>query len=258
MSGFVVHRLGIALCLAVAALCILSAVTARIRGRAVRRRTRALLGAPASPRGPVLGAGVRGALAVWAGPAGALLAGWLLIGGVTGLVAGVLAALGVRRWQARVRPPVGVDPREAERQLPFAADLLAACLAAGAGPVEAAEVVGESLGGPVGERLARAGAELRLGGEPGAGWGRLAQIPGARELAECLERAAWTGAPAAEPVSRLASALREDRARRAGARAQRAAVLVTAPVGLCFLPAFLAIGVAPVVIGMASGLLSNT
>lgn len=64
------------------------------------------------------------------------------------------------------------------------------------------------------------------------------------------------GAPAAEPVSRLASTLRADRARLAGARAQRAAVLVTAPVGLCFLPAFLALGVAPVVIGMASGLLS--
>lgn len=200
--------------------------------------------------------------AVWwppgAGLAGALLAGWVLIGGVAGVAVGVVAALGARQWQGRARPAAGVDLREAERQLPFAADLLAACLAAGAGPVEAAEVVGESLGGPVGERLARAGAELRLGGEPGAAWGRLAEIPGARALAECLERAARTGAPAAEPVSRLASALREDRTRQAGARAQRAAVLVTAPVGLCFLPAFLAIGVAPVVIGMASALLTNT
>jgi hypothetical protein len=31
--------------------------------------------------------------------------------------------------------------------------------------------------------------------------------------------------------------------------------MVTAPVGLCFLPAFLAIGVLPVVIGLAGGLL---
>nr|WP_237545954.1 type II secretion system F family protein [Streptomyces sp. SID1046] len=235
-----------------------SAVTARVRTRAAARRTTALLGAGPRPRGPVLGSALKDAVAVWAGPAGALLAGWVLVGGVTGVVVGGLVAFGVRRWRARVRPPAGMDPREAERQLPFAADLLAACLAAGAGPVEAAEVVGESLGGPVGDRLARAGAELRLGGEPGAGWGRLAEIPGARALADCLERAARTGAPAAEGVSRLASGLREDRARTAGARAQRAAVLVTAPVGLCFLPAFLAIGVAPVVIGMASGLLSHT
>ncbi|WP_329383394.1 type II secretion system F family protein [Streptomyces sp. NBC_01351] len=257
MGGFVVHRLGMTLCLAVAALCVASAVVARVRARAARRRIAVLLGAEAGAGRPALPFGMRDVVAGWAGPCGALLAGWVLVGGVSGVVVGALAAFGVRRWRVRARPPAGVDQREAERQLPFAADLLAACLAAGAGPVEAAEVVGESLGGPLGERLARAGAELRLGGEPGAGWGRLAEIPGARPLADCLERAARTGAPAAEPVSRLASHLRADRSRQAGARGQRAAVLVTAPVGLCFLPAFLAIGVAPVVIGMASGLLSN-
>ncbi|MGP3686974.1 type II secretion system F family protein [Streptomyces sp. IBSNAI002] len=257
MGGFAIHRLGTALCLT-AALCTALALAAAVRERRARRRLGLLLGVRPRRREPVWRARTHGAVAGWAGPAGALLSGWVLVGGMAGMVVGALAALGVRRWQGRARPTAGVDPREAERQLAFAADLLAACLAAGAGPVEAAEVVGESLGGPVGERLARAGAELRLGGEPGAAWGRLAEIPGARALAECLERAARTGAPAAEPVSRLASALREDRTRQAGARAQKAAVLVTAPVGLCFLPAFLAIGVAPVVIGMASGLLSNT
>ncbi|MCY0943596.1 type II secretion system F family protein [Streptomyces antarcticus] len=258
MAAAAVHRLGTALCLVPVAVCVVSALTARVRARAVRRRMAALLGAEPTRRTPVSRSRLRGLGAAWAGPAGALLAAWVLIGGIWGPAAGVLVAVGVWRWQARAQAPVGLEPGVAERQLPMAADLLAACLAAGAGPVEAAEVVGESLGGPVGEALARSGAELRLGGEPGSAWGRLAGIPGARPLAECLERAARTGAPAAEPVSRIASGLREDRARCAGARAQRAAVLVTAPVGLCFLPAFLAIGVAPVVIGMASGLLSGT
>ncbi|MGW6704386.1 type II secretion system F family protein [Streptomyces sp. NPDC054956] len=257
MDGFAIHRLGMALCFA-AALCTASAVAARFRDRAARRRLTALLALEQARRRPLFAPRLRGAVAPWAGPAGALVAAWVLIGGLTGAAAGCAAAFGVHRWLARPRPAAGADPAEIERQLPFAADLLAACLAAGAGPVDAAEVVGESLGGPVGERLALAGAELRLGGEPGAAWGRLAEIPGARALAECLERSARTGAPAAEPVSRLAVALRADRTRRAGAGAQRAAVLVTAPVGLCFLPAFLAIGVAPVVIGMASGLLSGT
>ncbi|MER5772951.1 type II secretion system F family protein [Streptomyces sp. NPDC002039] len=247
-----------ALCLAVAVLCMGSAAASGIRRRKTRRRIGALLRVRVVRRGPLVGPRARERFVTWAWPAGALVAGWVLVGGVTGVLVGCGAAYAVRRLRARAAPPVGADPREVERQLPFAADLLAACLAAGAGPVEAAEVVGESLGGPVGERLALAGAELRLGGEPGVGWGRLAEIPGARELAECLERAARTGAPAAEPVSRLASALRADRARQAMTRAQRAAVLVTAPVGLCFLPAFLVVGVAPVVIGMASGLLSGT
>ncbi|MFD8981116.1 type II secretion system F family protein [Streptomyces sp. NPDC059564] len=260
MGGPVVHRLGMALCLAVMAWCLVSGCAARLRRRAARRRLAELFPVRRAREGPAWRPRVRAALLAWAGPAGALLAGWLLVGGVPGVLIGCGAAFGAWRVLARSRsrPSAGFDPREAERQLPFAADLLAACLAAGAGPVEAAEVVGESLGGPVGERLALAGAELRLGGEPGAAWGRLARIPGARGLAECLERAARTGAPAAEPVSRLAAALRAERSRQAGARAQRAAVLVTAPVGLCFLPAFLAVGVAPVVIGMASGLLSGS
>ncbi|MEU9797394.1 type II secretion system F family protein [Streptomyces sp. NPDC051000] len=258
MGGAWVHRLGMASCLAMAVLCMGSAVASGMRRRATRRRIGALLRVRAVRRGPPFGPLARARVITWSWPAGALLAGWVLVGGVTGVLVGCGAAFGVWRLRARVGPSVGWDSREAERQLPFAADLLAACLAAGAGPVEAAEVVGESLGGPVGERLALAGAELRLGGEPGAGWGRLAELPGARSLAECLERAARTGAPAAEPVSRLASTLRADRARQATTRAQRAAVLITAPVGLCFLPAFLVVGVAPVVIGMASGLLSGT
>ncbi|MEV6954984.1 type II secretion system F family protein [Streptomyces sp. NPDC051183] len=258
MGGFTVHRLGTALCLAAVVLCVATAWAGRARERVARRRVCALLATQPARKRVVFGPRIRAAAAAWAGPAGALAAGWVLIGGFAGVAVGCAAAFGVRWWSGRPRPPAGVDPKEAEHQLPFAADLLAACLAAGAGPVEAAEVVGESLGGPVGERLSLAGAELRLGGEPGAAWGRLAEMPGARALAECLERSARTGAPAAEPVSRLAGALRADRTRLAGARAQRAAVLVTAPVGLCFLPAFLAIGVAPVVIGMASGLLSNT
>ncbi|NED32958.1 hypothetical protein G3I64_10135, partial [Streptomyces sp. SID8499] len=57
------------------------------------------------------------------------------------------------------------------------------------------------------------------------------------------------------PVARLAADVRAERSRTATARARRAAVLVTGPVGLCFLPAFVAVGVLPVVIGLAGGAL---
>ncbi|OEJ95125.1 type II secretion system F family protein [Streptomyces thermolilacinus] len=189
----------------------------------------------------------------WGGPAAATITGWVLFGGVVGCAAGAVGAYALRKWQRRPRPAVA--DAEAAARLPLAADLLAACLAAGAGPREAAEAVGRSIGGPLGERLHRTAAELALGGDPGEAWGRLGDIPGARQLARCLERAAASGAPAAGPVSRLAAGLRADRARAATARAQRAHVMITAPVGLCFLPAFLAVGVAPVVIGLAGQLL---
>ncbi|MFJ1750962.1 type II secretion system F family protein [Streptomyces sp. NPDC088116] len=193
----------------------------------------------------------------WGPPLGAAVTGWVLVGGVAGWAVGLAGAYGVRRWLRTRKPDDRTGIEEAARQLPLAADLLAACVAAGAGPREAAEAVGESLGGPVGDQLALTAAELRLGGEPAEAWGRLGEIPGAAGLARCLERAGSSGAPAAEPVSRLAEGFRGERSRAALARAQRAQVLITGPVGLCFLPAFLAVGVAPVVIGLASGLLKG-
>ncbi|MFC8283923.1 type II secretion system F family protein [Streptomyces cyaneofuscatus] len=208
------------------------------------------------------GAGARAGVLRWAAPAGAWLAGWFLIGGLMGCAVGAAAAYGTWRGQRSRRPLPGPGESREEQaaiagQLPLAADLLAACIAVGAGPREAAEAVGESIGGPIGDRLARVAAEIRLGGEPAEAWGRLGVIPGAGPLARCLHRAGSTGAPAAEPVSRLAEAMRAEQAGAAVARAQRAGVLITAPVGLCFLPAFLAVGVAPVIIGLAGGLLAT-
>nr|WP_307128934.1 type II secretion system F family protein [Streptomyces sp. B1I3] len=232
--------------------------------RAVRRRGERLTASRAD--GPAPGwrrrrTAVRSRVRMWAAPVGALMTGWALVGGLPGCGAGLAAAYGVWRW-SRSGLGSGAEARKAEaaavaRQLPLAADLLAACISAGAGPREAAEAVGESMGGQVGDLLARTAAVIRLGGEPADAWGRFAEIPGAGPLARCLERAGSTGAPAAEPVARLADEMRAERAGAAVARAQRAGVLITAPVGLCFLPAFLAVGVAPVVIGLATGLLDR-
>jgi pilus assembly protein TadC len=147
------------------------------------------------------------------------------------------------------------EARAGRAQLPLAADLLAACLAAGSSPERAAEAVGHALGGPLGDRMVRAATELRLGGEPAVVWQRFGRLPGSAGLARCLERAGTSGVPAVRSVTRLAAELRADRARDGAARARRAAVLVTGPLGLCFLPAFLAVGVAPVVIGLAGSLL---
>ncbi|WP_323135491.1 type II secretion system F family protein [Streptomyces beihaiensis] len=134
---------------------------------------------------------------------------------------------------------------------------MAACIAAGADPVDAARAVGESLGGPVGRGLARGAAQIRLGGEAKDAWRELAATPGAVALVRLLERAGDSGAPAAEPVARFAAECRAEQGRRATAVARRAGVVVTAPVGLCFLPAFLVIGVVPVLIGLAGGMLSG-
>ncbi len=258
----VVHRVGMAA--GVAAFLWLSAgrLEAMGRERSARRRTAAVLGTERTPREARRSRSripAAGAVRRWLPAVGVAGAGWVLVGGLGGLALGLAGAAGMWQWRRRTRscPEAESDATEAARQLPLAADLLAACIAAGAGPVIAAQAVGEALGGPVGDALARGAAQVRLGGQPSDAWRGLASIPGAAALARLLERADQSGLPAAGPVARLAADVRADRARTATARARRAAVLVTAPVGLCFLPAFVAVGVLPVLIGLAGGVLGG-
>ncbi|MFF5474958.1 type II secretion system F family protein [Streptomyces achromogenes] len=257
MSGDVVHRLG----MAGVAVLVLGWGAWRLelvrRRRRARRRMAGLLGREAAPgrAGAVPFALPRGVRRLPA-PAGAACGVWALVGGVLGVVLGLGAGIALWRWRGR-RTAAGrseaVDTAEAARRLPLAADLLAACITAGAAPVIAAHAVGEALGGPVGQALARGAAEVRLGGAPADAWRGLALLPGAGALARLLERADDSGLAAAGPAARLASDARAEWARTATARARRAAVLISAPVGLCFLPAFVAVGVVPVVLGLAGG-----
>ncbi|WP_420705782.1 type II secretion system F family protein [Streptomyces sp. LaPpAH-108] len=217
------------------------------------------------PTVPVLGSGhtaggLPGAVRPWLPLLGAAGGAWVLVGGVAGALVGLGVAAGLWRWRREKgarQPAETVDRAAAARQLPLAAELLAACVAAGAEPVVAAQAVGDALGGPVGDALARGAAEVRLGGEPAGAWRRLTALPGAGRLARLLERASESGLPAAAPAARIASDARAESARAATTRARRAAVLISAPVGLCFLPAFIAIGVLPVVIGLAGGVLGG-
>lgn len=209
--------------------------------------------AGAAPRRPPGAAATRvGALAPGVG-----LAVSLLVGGTTGVLLGALAAAGawqVTRRAARDQHPETVARREAVARLPLAAELLAACLAAGSSPHEAAGAVGGALGGPLGERLNRVAAEARLGAEPTVAWRHVGQLPGAERLARRMALAASSGVPAEEAISHLAAESRARQARDGRARAQKAGVLATAPLGLCFLPAFLLLGVAPTLLGLADAL----
>ncbi|KUO15344.1 type II secretion system F family protein [Streptomyces dysideae] len=259
MSAEVVHRLGVTVGSVLVLGWLVRWVVAVRLERRVRRRLGELLAEVEVTPGRSRFA-VRDGVRRWLPVVGAVCAGWVLVGGVAGVVVGLVVGGGLWRW--RLRQVAGdvaeaYDAGEVARQLPLAADLLAACIAAGAGPVIAAQAVGEALGGPVGDGLARGAAEVRLGGEPGEAWRKLASLPGAGALARLLERADVSGLPAAGPVARLAAEARAEWTRTAAARARRAAVTVSAPVGLCFLPAFIAVGVLPVVIGLADGVLGG-
>jgi Flp pilus assembly protein TadB len=192
--------------------------------------------------------------------AGAVVA-WL-VPGLFGLPAGAATVLLLRR---RLRPshPSAAQLRAREEglllaQLPLTADLLAACLGSAASPAQAAEAVARTVGEPMESRLAAASAELALGGSPTACWERFGQdssLLGA--LARCLARTTRSGSPPAVPLQGLAAAQRAAAQRAAHARVKRAGVLATMPLGLCFLPAFVLIGIVPVAAGLVSSLASH-
>lgn len=160
-----------------------------------------------------------------------------------------------------------LEPRSERRHrerlladLPLALDLLASCLAGGAPLAAAARAVAAALPGPIGARLAAVAAGLDVGSPPAEAWSLLGGAQRDDPLgpaARALGRAAEGGAPVAAAVSRLAADARADAAARAEEAARRVGVLAVAPLGLCFLPAFVLLGVVPVVVGLATPLLAS-
>lgn len=234
--------------LVVAALLLAAAVLVLPRrGTAVRRRLGAAAGiaaatVPAERTARVLPAVC--ALAV-----GSLCA--VLIGGpagaAAGLVIGTAAALGARRW---TRGPAA-DPPTEPLQLAGAWDLLAACLRAGLPVATATGAVAEQLPGRDGAVLRRVAELLATGVDPAEAWQPALASPTTAALARIARRTARSGAAMAGAVAELAGQVRAVAADLAEERAQRAGVLITGPLGLCFLPAFFCLGVLPMIIGLA-------
>ena len=173
-----------------------------------------------------------------------------------GVRAGVLAAAVACRLAgvALRRLPTAAGPVRPDAALALVLDLAAAALRAGR---------------PLADALSAGGA----GREPGTaalstGWpGCSGSAPTRRQawaavppdgplsaVAAAAMRSAASGVRVAIAFERLAAELRADLAAAAAVRAQRAGVFAMAPLGLCFLPSFVCLGVVPVVVGVASTL----
>jgi pilus assembly protein TadC len=187
-------------------------------------------------------------------PAGFVV--FLLVGGIPGAVAGVLVAGGVLVMVSR-REPAEVRRRRERTaaDLPFAADLVAACLRAGQPLSGAIETTADALGGPLGERLSWVAARVRLGADPEDVWAAVASEPPLGALARTMIRAAQSGAPIADALTRLADDARDASRAASAAAARKVGVQAVAPLGLCFLPAFVFLGIVPVVAGLATQIL---
>jgi pilus assembly protein TadC len=105
--------------------------------------------------------------------------------------------------------------------------------------------------------IKRVGRLLSLGAEPAAAWSELAAAAGYGQAAAAGRRCAGSGSRLAGALHAAGAELRQQRHSAALTRAERIGVWSLLPLGFCFLPAFLCIGVAPVVVGVAGKVLSG-
>jgi Flp pilus assembly protein TadB len=224
------------------------AIRRRRRSRAPGRR-RAVTSASTPPSGR---------LPIAAGAAIAMAC--LAVGGWPGgaVPAAILSpvAFGLVRWlRDRARATLAAADRA---WIPLTLDLAAASLLAGQ-PLPAALASAAPRARPdLAALFEQVAGMLRMGAQPADAWQAFAAEPQLRPVAVTAIRGATSGIKLAAGFTELATELRADARSAAQARAQRAGVWAIAPLGLCFLPAFVCVGIVPVVIGVANGLLHST
>jgi hypothetical protein len=175
--------------------------------------------------------------------AAAAIGALVLVGGPWWLAAMLLAGVVVGGRARTVEAP-------APDEVPLTADLMAACLAAGAAVADA-----------LAASLAAAGPWLRARGEPvvaglqcgspaAEAWQDWLTDDRLAPVARTCVRTAGSGAAAAAELVRVAARMRAARRAQSQQRAARAAVWIVLPLGGCFLPAFVVVGVVPLVLSL--------
>jgi pilus assembly protein TadC len=173
----------------------------------------------------------------------------------------VRARAGTPARAQRLRPPSprGPDPLAVASSL----DVLAVCLAAGMAVSTAAAATAPSAPPKLARVLRRAADLLALGADPAVAWSTAPDLPAGTvdaqtdALLRLARRSASSGAALADGVAELADRSRDDAAHAATAAAERAGVLIAGPLGLCFLPAFVCLGIVPLVAGLAGDVLQS-
>lgn len=147
---------------------------------------------------------------------------------------------------------------------PPAVDLFAASLTAGLLPADAATVVATAFAGQrpddplsvIARRFAEAAEALRAGADPETAWRPLIVDEATAAVGAAALRSSRTGAPASTTVVKAARDLWGAAEQAAQVQIRAAAVRAVAPLSLCFLPAFVVLGLAPTAVGLLSGLQS--
>lgn len=203
--------------------------------------------------GPRSGQSLVGRHSRWVGPAVAAMAVWILIGGIVGLaLAGAILGL-LPVALGRLESSENRRRRQSlTREAPLVADLLAGCLSAGSSLSAAAAAAGDAVGGDIGELLAQCVAQFGLGADQQRVWEPLTRFEATAPIARAIHRSDASGAPLTDVLLRVADELRAQHRATLERDARAVGVKAVGPLGICFLPAFVLLGVVPLVASLVS------
>jgi Flp pilus assembly protein TadB len=186
--------------------------------------------------------------------AAAGLAAFVLVGGLPGIALAVGLVVLVPRVVARLEPRSRRMTRlRLAGLVPLVADLLAATLASGAPLGSALRATADAVGDPARTVLAPVLAASDLGSDDP--WQSVRGDPLLGALAAAASRSARTGAPLAAVLAGAADDARRARQREVEVAARSAGVRAVLPLAACFLPAFLLVGVVPIVASLITDVL---
>ncbi len=140
------------------------------------------------------------------------------------------------------------------RSLPGAVDLLGAVLRIGMSDTAALALVAGAVDEPLRGHLQTVARHRRLGAEPARAWRVVCDVAALDDLAAAMVRHAESGTPVVTVLERVAADARRDHHTRSQSAARAAAVRAVVPLAVCFLPAFMALGVVPIVASLMADL----
>jgi pilus assembly protein TadC len=178
-----------------------------------------------------------------------VLLGFLVVGPRGVLLAGLSAPFVVSGVRGLSRRVVSTDAVRSD--VPLLIDLIAAALRTGAPPSQAVAAVAEVAPSALRAGLKRTATLLQLGAPPVEAWAALREIRALGPIADVAARSAHSGIKLADGLERQAIELRAELKTAAIRGANRVATMAIIPLGLCFLPAFVCIGIVPIVVGVA-------
>lgn len=151
----------------------------------------------------------------------------------------------------RVRAVIGGERISPAVLLDAAAalDIIGACLSSGMPLSQAMAAAADGASPELAEPLRQASARLSVGAH--SAWDELAATPALEPLATAGRRASESGTVLAQGLEDTAATYRSQAHDAAQAVAEKAGVLIAGPLALCFLPAFVVLGLIPTIAGLA-------